>query len=55
LPGESEKEYRNLERIWNEAYAPKPDHQHLPLRIRNKSSKLYRKIRRDALGDNRAN
>ncbi len=25
LPGESEKEFRNLERIWNEAYNPKND------------------------------
>jgi hypothetical protein len=27
LPGESEKEYRNLERIWTEAYQPKNDSQ----------------------------
>jgi hypothetical protein len=25
IPGESEKEFRNLERIWNEAYDPKND------------------------------
>jgi len=27
LPGESEKEYRNLERIWNDSYLPKTDQQ----------------------------
>jgi len=27
LPGESEKEYRNLDRIWNDAYKPKEDYQ----------------------------
>jgi len=27
LPGESEKEFRNLERIWNESYIPKTDMQ----------------------------
>jgi hypothetical protein len=26
LPGESEKEFRNLERMWNEAYNPKTDY-----------------------------
>jgi arginine utilization protein RocB len=27
LPGESEKDLRNIERIWNEAYQPKNDYQ----------------------------
>jgi len=27
LPGESEKDLRNIERIWNEAYQPKSDYQ----------------------------
>jgi hypothetical protein len=27
LPGESEKEYRNVDRIWNDAYKPKEDYQ----------------------------
>jgi hypothetical protein len=46
IPGESEKEYRNLERIWFEAYTPKSDHQrHLVTELVNADWLLQRTTR----------
>jgi hypothetical protein len=46
LPGESEKEYRNLDRIWTEAYQPKNDHQrHLVTELVNADWLLQRTTR----------
>ncbi len=46
LPGESEKEFRNLERIYNEAYTPKNDHtRHLVAELVNADWLLQRTTR----------
>ena len=46
LPGESEKEFRNLERIWTEAYTPKNDAQrHLVTELVNADWLLQRATR----------
>jgi hypothetical protein len=46
LPGESEKEFRNLDRIWNEAYNPKNDAQrHLVTELVNADWLLQRATR----------
>ncbi len=46
LPGESEKEYRNLERLWIEAYNPKNDSQrHMVMELVNADWLLQRATR----------
>jgi hypothetical protein len=46
IPGESEKEYRNLERLWTEAYNPKNDSQrHMVMELVNADWLLQRTTR----------